>query len=167
MAKHWPECFFVLARFFSPTITLKWSPRSLIYIYRSLFLSLLYYLSSWWQRWLLNIYLMISDIVQGTVTKWTLITDKIFGFLNWYRGNNTKCQSLNNNIGYVSCVLCGVEGRISRYQKPTSSVVSKISVSERVAKTVTLGFVTVNKATSSELSWISMNTGAIPDRLSS
>ena len=32
---------------------------------------------------------------------------------------------------------------------------------------MTLGFVTVNKATSSELSWISMNTGAIPDRLSS
>ena len=110
---------------------------------------------------------MISDIVQGTVTKWTLITDKIFGFPNWYRGNNTECQSLNNYIGYVSCVLCGVEGRISRYQKPTSSVVTKISVSEWVAKTVTLGFVTVNKATSSELSWISMNTGAIPNRLSS
>ena len=28
-------------------------------------------------------------------------------------------------------------------------------------KTVTLGFVTVNKATSSELSWISLNTGVI------
>ena len=28
---------------------------------------------------------------------------------------------------------------------------------------MTLGFVTVNKATSSELSWISMNTGEIPD----
>ena len=63
-------------------------------------------------------------------------------------------------------VYC-VESRGSRYQIPTSSVVPKISVSERVAKTVTLGFVTMNKATSSELSWISMNTGAIPDRLSS
>ena len=28
MAKHRPECFFILARVFSPT-TLKWSPRSL------------------------------------------------------------------------------------------------------------------------------------------
>ena len=27
------------------------------------------------------------------------ITDKIFGFLKLYRGNNTKCQSLYNNIG--------------------------------------------------------------------
>ena len=37
------------------------------------------------------------------------------------------------------------------------------NICEWVAKTVTLGFVIVNKATSSELSWISMNTGAIPD----
>ena len=37
------------------------------------------------------------------------------------------------------------------------------NICEWVAKTVTLVFVIVNKATSSELSWISMNTGAIPD----
>ena len=36
-------------------------------------------------------------------------------------------------------------------------------VSGGVAKIVTLGFVIVIKATSSKLSWISMNTGVIPD----
>ena len=58
--------------------------------------------------------------------------------------------------------MWGVEGRRSRYQNQL--VVPKISVSVWVAKTVTLGFVIVNKATSSELSWISMNTGVIPYR---
>ena len=42
-------------------------------------------------------------------------------------------------------------------------VVLNISVSQWVAKPVTLGFVIVIKATSSKLPWISMNTGAIPD----
>ena len=57
--------------------------------------------------------------------------------------------------------MWGVEGRRSRHQNQL--VVVKISVSECVAKTVTLGFVIVIKATSRKLSWISMNTGAIPD----
>ena len=61
----------------------------------------------------------------------------------------------------ISCVLWGVKRRRSRYQKQL--VVLKISVSGGVAKIVTLGFVIVIKATSSKLSWISMNTGAIPD----
>ena len=57
--------------------------------------------------------------------------------------------------------MWGVKRRRSRYQKQL--VVLKISVSGGVAKIVTLGFVIVIKATSSKLSWISMNTGVIPD----
>ena len=57
--------------------------------------------------------------------------------------------------------MWGVEGRRSRHQNQL--VVLEVFVSECVAKTVNLGFVIVIKATSRKLSWISMNTGVIPD----